>query len=239
MRMARPRWWGISSLALVVWAAGCQNPDQLRIQALQEELGKVRDENDRLRSDIAKAISERDMWRNRAAALEQQFADLRGKGPGLPEGWEGTREFAWKDVGSDVLFDSGKTDLKSTGRATLQQVANEIKSTFPDRMILVIGHTDAEPIKKSHWKDNLELSANRGLTVFRELRTMGIEPANTIAAGQGEFNPRVPNDPKTGRSRENRRVQFFAVPKPVPSAAGATPGRAAERAGLDTEAPPK
>ncbi len=236
MRMARLRGWGVSSLALVVWATGCQSPDQLRIQALQEELRGVRDENDRLRSDVAKAISERDMWRNRAAALEAQLAELRGKGPTLPPGWEGTEQFAWKDVGSDVLFDSGKADLRATGRATLQQVVSEINANFPDRMVWVIGHTDAEAIKVSKWKDNLDLSVNRGTTVYRELMKLGLQPQRMTAAGQGEYNPKAPNDAR-GRSRDNRRVQFLVSPMPgIPMASERTGTGAGA---TEVEPPPK
>ena len=45
---------------------------------------------------------------------------------------------------NDVLFDSGKTDIKPDGQAALAKVA-QVLAAIPDRHFLVAGHTDNVP----------------------------------------------------------------------------------------------
>jgi flagellar motor protein MotB len=239
MRMARRLIFGLVGITgLLGLVSGCENPDKQRALSLQDKVNQLQAENDDLRSRLAAATSERDQWRNRAAALEQENANLRRElakqptGGELPPGWKGTKEFAWKEIGTDVLFDSGKASLKSAAHAKLQQVVTDINQNFPDRMIWVLGHTDSDPIKVSHWKDNLDLSCNRGMTVYRELMKMGVDPKRMLAGGQGEYYPVASNATRAGK-QQNRRVEFIVVP-PRPTPAGGSP----EVAAPEQAAPP-
>ena len=49
---------------------------------------------------------------------------------------------------NDILFDSGRTDVKADGKAALAKVA-QVLASVPDRNFLVAGHTDNVPIKMS------------------------------------------------------------------------------------------
>jgi flagellar motor protein MotB len=240
MTMARRLIFRLGSVTgLLLLVSGCGNPDKERAMSLQDKVNQLQAENDDLRSRLAAATSERDQWRNRAAALEQENANLRAQlakqptGGELPEGWKGTREFAWKEIGTDVLFDSGKATLKPGAQSKLQQVITEINQNFPDRMVWVLGHTDTDPIKKSNWKDNLDLSVNRGATVFRELMKLGVTPQRMMAGGQGEWFPVASNATRAGK-QQNRRVEFIVVPQ-RPTATG---GPALETAAPEKATPP-
>jgi chemotaxis protein MotB len=232
MTMARRLTFGVCGLVGLLLATGCQNPDENRIQALQEQVNKLRAENDDLRSRLAAAISERDQWRARAQALENENANLRAqlstKPQEGPEGWKTSGPYAWTELSTDFLFDSGKATLRPAAQAKLQQIVSEINATFPDRAIWVLGHTDTDPIKRTKdlWKDNLDLSGNRGMTVFRELMKMGMDPKRMIAGGQGEYYPLAPNSSKAGK-QQNRRVEIIAVPQRgtpnTPAAKGPAP----------------
>ena len=233
MTMARLSTIGVCGVAGLLLLTGCTNPEQLRIEALQSEVNRLLGENDDLRSRLALAISERDQARARAFALEQDVFNLRRQlaeaTRPVEEGpWTTAGQFSYVDVGSDFLFDSGKVTLKPAGRERLQQLAGEINSSYGDKMIWVVGNTDAEPIKatKRLYKDNLALSLGRGATVFRELVGLGVPPQRLIAGGQGEFNPIAPNDAQ-GRSKVNRRVTLFAVPPPPTAGLSAAPGTSA------------
>lgn len=221
MTMARRLIFGLGGLTAILLLAGCENPDKQRALALQEKVNQLQAENDDLRSRLAAATNERDQWRSRAAALEQENANLHKQLAAqptgeLPEGWKGTKEFAWKEIGTDVLFDSGKATFKAGAQAKLQQVVSEINQNFPDRMVWVLGHTDTDPIKVSHWKDNLDLSCNRGMTVYRELMKIGMRPERMMAGGQGEWFPIASNASRAGK-QQNRRVEFIVVPpRPTP-----------------------
>lgn len=235
MRMARSACVGLAGLVIALSAIGCgPDPKDLQIQALQDQVNELQRENESLRARLARATSDRDAAVARASELARQNRELQAQlaqrpQERVPAGWEQAGPYAWVDLGTDFLFDSGKVSLKSQGRTKLQEVVSQINEYYPDKMIWVVGHTDAEPITvtKNLYKDNLHLSLMRGATVFRELASLGLPPQRMTAAGQGEFNPKAANDTK-GRSATNRRVQIIAVPMPEGMSVAAPPERALE-----------
>ena len=60
--------------------------------------------------------------------------------------------------------------------------------------------------------DNLELSAQRALTVTRALIVEGMPPARVFSAAFGPEQPVASNADEAGRAR-NRRVELAPVPK--------------------------
>ncbi len=226
MTMARRLVLGAVLVAGIL-VTGCQNPDKLQLQAQADEITKLQTENADLRSKLAQAMSERDAARSRLAALERENADLRARLAAqrpveAPKDWETYGPYAWRTVSTDFLFDSGKATLRPEARAMLQQIVGEIQAKFPDHDIWVLGHTDTDPIKRTAhlWNDNLDLSCNRGMTVYRELTKLGLNPKRTLAGGQGEYFPRAENATKTGK-QQNRRVEIIAVPSRAPVGEGA------------------
>ena len=113
---------------------------------------------------------------------------------------------------SEVLFDSGKTEIKEEAQGTLSKVANVIQQKVPDRDVAVEGHTDNEPIKHSGWKSNWELSTGRATSVLHFLEDSGVNPHKLVASGYGEYRPVAGNDSLEGRQK-NRRVEIVIVPK--------------------------
>jgi chemotaxis protein MotB len=237
---------GVCGLAGLLLLTGCENPDRLQIESLQSKVNELQTENDDLRSRLAQAVSERDTARARAQALEQQVADLRRQLAAKPpaeglKGWEYSGPYAWTTISTDFLFDSGKATLRPAAREKLQQVVQEIQAKFPDRMVWVLGHTDTDPIKvtKNLWEDNLDLSCNRGMTVYRELMKLGIKPERMIAGGQGEFYPRTSNSTKAGK-QQNRRVEIITVPpREAPAVEPTGPEKTAEPAATGEPLIPK
>ena len=106
-----------------------------------------------------------------------------------------------------ILFDSGKADLKKSSVAELDHIRSVLQQKYSDKQIEVVGHTDAEPIKKSKWKDNWELSAQRALSVVRYLIKQGIPNEQIKAVGCGESRPVASNATAGGRA-QNRRVEI-------------------------------
>jgi chemotaxis protein MotB len=199
----------------MLFAVGCgQGPKDQQIEAQQIEIARLQGEKQDLMNRLARALSERDEARGRALDLQQQLADMeaqiaRGEGARQREGWTELPGLAYLDIADNILFDSGKADLKSAGKQTLQQIIADIRAHYADRQIWIVGHTDSDPIKHSKWKDNLELSVQRACTVFRELRGSGLDPSRMVAAGQGEYNPKAANTAQT--KHLNRRVRIMAV----------------------------
>ncbi len=114
---------------------------------------------------------------------------------------------------SEVLFTSGKADLRSNSQEKLGKVAAVLKTTVSDLNVGIEGHTDNVPIKRSGWKSNWELSTARALSVLHYLQDVeGISPERLSATGYGEFQPVASNDTKIGR-QSNRRVEIVILPK--------------------------
>ncbi len=121
---------------------------------------------------------------------------------------------------SEVLFDSGKSDLRVDSLEKLEKVAEVINTTVKDLSIGVEGHTDNEPIKRSGWKSNWELSTARALSVLHYLTEQQNVGAERLSAtGYGEYRPVASNDTKEGR-QNNRRVEIVILPKAEKQDAG-------------------
>ncbi len=113
---------------------------------------------------------------------------------------------------SEVLFDSGKAELKSTAKDSLGKVASVITQKVADRDVGIEGHTDNEPIKVSGWKSNWELSTSRATSVLHFMEDNGVDPHRLVASGYGEYRPVASNESAEGR-RKNRRVEIVILPK--------------------------
>jgi chemotaxis protein MotB len=111
---------------------------------------------------------------------------------------------------NDVLFDSGKVDLKPAGKDALQEVAG-VLTTLTDRKLQVVGHTDNRPIATERFPSNWELSAARAISVVKFLGTQGVKAEMLSAAGYSEHDPVASNDNDEGRAK-NRRIEIVLQP---------------------------
>jgi len=124
---------------------------------------------------------------------------------------------------NDVLFDSGKAEIKPRGKETVKQIAS-VLATIPSRRFQVAGHTDNEPIRVSGFESNWRLSTERALEVVTFLVQSGMRPETLSAAGYGEFDPVAPNTSPDGKTK-NRRIEITLQPNidelvAVPQGAG-------------------
>jgi chemotaxis protein MotB len=116
------------------------------------------------------------------------------------------------DVAEQMFFDSGRANLKDTGKSVLKKVGEALKG-YEDKVIRVVGHTDNLPITKSLRKvfpSNWELSVARATTVVRYLQEVGIPPERMVASGRAEYQPIASNDSAEGR-KKNRRIEITLI----------------------------
>ena len=114
---------------------------------------------------------------------------------------------------AEILFDSGKSEIKSQGYEVLDKVSEVLATTVKDNRVAIEGHTDNEPIRYSNWKSNWELSAHRALAVLHYFAdTRGLPPQRFQVVGFGEYHQEVSNDTAEGR-QQNRRVEIVILPK--------------------------
>jgi chemotaxis protein MotB len=111
---------------------------------------------------------------------------------------------------NDVLFDTGKTELKPSGQASLKKVA-DVLSTLHDRHFQIAGHTDDKPIHTARFPPNWELSSQRALEVVHYLVAQGVKPGSLSAAGYADVDPVAPNSNPEGRAK-NRRTEITLQP---------------------------
>lgn len=197
---------------------GCS--DELKTK--DAHIALIEDTNQRLTEDLAAAqrrtddlMRQRDDCDGQLVAARGGMDDLRTQLAAVPEtitpeGWHSVPGGAMIAIQGNVLFASGKAVLRDRGLSALGPVTSAIRADYPTKDIYVMGHTDNVPIKKSGWKDNYELSAQRALSVVRYLADHGIDPGRLVACGAGQNRPRVPNINDDNRTK-NRRVEIYAV----------------------------
>ena len=111
---------------------------------------------------------------------------------------------------NDVLFDSGKTEIKPDGKTAIKSLAKVLVS-LKDRQFQIAGHTDNVPIHTDRFPSNWELSTARAVDVVRLLTTEGMAPKTVSAAGYGEFDPIGGNEAADSRAK-NRRIEITLQP---------------------------
>jgi len=190
-------------LALSVFFSGCtikffkKSPkDKEKIEELSGEVDRL----SKLRDDEKKQF-------------EEIKRDLKKKLRGQKVGLELEERGLVITLADNILFDSGKAEIKEDARPMLDKICKVIKNKAADKNIGIEGHTDNVPIKHSGWKSNRELSTARANNVYHYLiDNGGIAPAKLTTMGYGEFRPVSSNDTEVGRAK-NRRVEIVILPE--------------------------
>jgi chemotaxis protein MotB len=183
-------------------AKGQLEQDQAKYNEAQGELEKMRDQLktagvglERSKEDastLRNALADYKLRADRLAAIESRFKELRSK-------LEKLNQIGLKVVvrnnrmviqlPGDILFDSGKDELRAQGKDALGQVADIIRSDkdLNARHFLVAGHTDNAPYGGGPFKDNwgLSLARARQVLLFLVAPTgVAAAPAATAAGAQ-------------------------------------------------------
>jgi outer membrane protein OmpA-like peptidoglycan-associated protein len=103
---------------------------------------------------------------------------------------------------SDILFDTGKSNLKPAAQNSLKQMADIMKK-YPENVLTVQGYTD----NTGSAKVNEELSMKRADAVRSALINNGMPSTTITAQGMGPSNPVADNSTAEGRQK-NRRVEI-------------------------------
>jgi len=120
----------------------------------------------------------------------------------------------------DMLFDSGKCELKPPAEKLLGELVQVLNSPEGREMkVIVAGHTDDRQIAKKPGRDkypnNFYLSTARANAVADRLRQFGLQDQRVGVAGFGQHQPIAPNVTPDSR-RKNRRVEVFVMTPNVP-----------------------
>ena len=121
---------------------------------------------------------------------------------------------------SDVLFNSGESQLSPDSRRVLDEFAKTMSQTDARNFrVMVVGHTDSRQIARSNTKerhpDNWHLSAARALNVADYLQHHGLREEQVGISGFGRHEPVTDNGSNEDRQR-NRRVEIFVMAPDTP-----------------------
>jgi len=119
-------------------------------------------------------------------------------------------------ISGQLLFGLNSAELQEEGRELITTLVEPLQAWLGQReeLLMVSGFTDDLPIQQgnSRFADNWELSAQRALTVTRELIAAGMPRELVFAAAFAEQQPVVANTDADSRAR-NRRVEMAPVPR--------------------------
>ncbi|MGV6814684.1 MAG: OmpA family protein [Phycisphaerales bacterium] len=163
--------------------------------AFEHQNTQLRNENQRLNAELANAQAALN------AKPETGFEGINGVDIGLRSGGAIVVR-----VPGDVLFNSGSSDLRKDAKATLNQIAQVIKTQYAGNTVRVEGYTDSDKLVKTKkkWGTNENLSANRALAVEYYLVGKGIDNDRIYSAAFGPSNPK-----KT--KKDSRRVEIVIL----------------------------
>lgn len=109
-----------------------------------------------------------------------------------------------------TLFPSGSATLNPEVEPTVRRVAEAI-DRVPGR-VLVVGHTDDQPLRSLRYRDNFDLSRERAVSVVKVLQPAISNPARVEWSGVGSSQPRYRPESDPGNRARNRRVEIVHVP---------------------------
>lgn len=171
------------------------NREIKRLNAELEELSKSKDDLSRTKSDLEKKLSGELGAGNMSLSMQDRGLVVT--------------------VLDRILFSSGQAQLKENAKNSLDKVADILNGKISQNMIYVEGHTDNDPIVRSGWRSNWELSIARAMEVLHYfVDERGLNPKRIAATGYGEFKPVASNNTESGKLK-NRRVEIVISPKKI------------------------
>ncbi|MFL6566997.1 MAG: OmpA family protein [Burkholderiales bacterium] len=236
--MAKNRWLLLSgAIAVALAAGGCVSKgDYEKLQAERDGLDQKVKELEAQRSGLEqqKTALERQQGdlRSEVVTLEKQRVQLEAQNRQTTAQYESLsrnlnqevqkgqvqlrqyKDMLTVEVAEQLFFDSGRANLKESGKAVLKKVGEALKG-YDDKIVRVVGHTDNVPIGKTmqtQFASNWELSAARATTVVRFLEAAGVPPDRLAASGRAAYSPVASNDDPDGR-RRNRRIEITLIDK--------------------------
>jgi outer membrane protein OmpA-like peptidoglycan-associated protein len=176
---------------------------QSQAQAAQAELARQQAAQQAQQAEQARQQAENDKAQMRARMLQQlnQVLETKDTARGLIVSMP------------DVLFDTGKSDLKSTARERLAKVAG-ILIAYPDIHVEIDGYTDST----GSLELNERLSQERADAVRTYLSSQGVNSSAITSQGFGPSQPIASNDTASGR-QQNRRVELVVSGSSIGEAA--------------------
>ena len=189
----------------------------MKVNDLMGEKGQLTQKQAQLTEQQKKLLGQVAELKRMRAAAEKRSADYRSLIEKLKKMMDaGTLQVKVRkgnmvvQMASDVVFSPASTGIKPDARDAILELAATL-ATFEGRRFLVVGHSDATPIRSARFPSNWELSSQRAVGVVKVMIEAGVKAEMLTAAGAAEFDPLVDNETQENRTT-NRRVEIVFLP---------------------------
>ncbi len=199
-----------------------------RIANLHSVIGELNREIERLgpmREDVKELEAARNALTAQVKGLEAQLKERDRKLEEMRVALEELTGRKWTvfagglrvPIQGDILFDSGKTNLKNAGKRALQNLQESVNKVLEQHgvgidYIRIDGHTDTDPIKRSGFGDNWLLGAARANTVRKYMTELGGWKAYDMYVTSFAYTVPVAEGNTKEAKAKNRRVEVYIVP---------------------------
>ena len=183
----------------------------------EEKNAQLSQKIDNLKGDLSEADKAKMELKNLADMKDKELQKIKGEITAAFAGINNSdikieQKFdkLYVSMPNQVLYKSGKADMSKAGKEVVAELAEVFKSN-PAMSIIVEGHTDKEPVKRSRYlyKDNWALSAARSVGVIRELVEMGVPSSQLTLSGKADTN--AMGEVKDEMAKD-RRIEFVVTP---------------------------
>jgi len=213
--MNRPTRWnsllGATLAAFALLTSGCAS--QKTLKNYQDEIRSLREERTELKKENRALRMQADAYEVSLAEANAMLTD-QPEVPNYSELDDLGIEYGQRggnfviSVPAEITFASGRADLTNQGKQALRAVASTLSANYSTGSYWVEGHTDNDPIRKSKWGSNRELSVARAMAVLHFLvEDCSIPDSQCVVAGHGEYLPVAENESKATKAK-NRRVEI-------------------------------
>jgi outer membrane protein OmpA-like peptidoglycan-associated protein len=176
-----------------------------QLQATRSQLNQSRDQLGRTQMQLEEQASAAAAQQAHMQELEAKLKDARETIAKIASVKDDDRGMVIT-LSGEVLFKTGKSDLKPAAMAKLDQIAQALSGK--EQPIVVYGYTD-DVGTRDH---NMGLSMSRAQSVREYLVSKGIPKDLIEFKGQGPDNPVADNTSSDGRA-QNRRVEIVVQPR--------------------------
>lgn len=185
--------------------ADLQNAMQSQLAAAKGQLNQTQQALTQTQSQLQQTAAQAADQQKRLADLEARLKDARDTIAKIAAVKDDSRGMVITLQG-EVLFGTGKSDLKPAAMAKLDQIADALRGK--EAPMVVYGYTD----NVGTYDNNMNLSQKRAQAVRDYLVTKGIPNDLITAQGKGPDSPIADNTSIEGRA-QNRRVEIVVQPK--------------------------
>jgi chemotaxis protein MotB len=117
------------------------------------------------------------------------------------------------ELPADKLFEPGTAQLTASGRQLVESVTADVLRNYPQQVIGLEGHTEADPLRTREFPSDHHLSIARASAVYDYMvGPLRVPSAQLFVIGHGSNHPVVSNATPAGKAR-NRRVEVVIYPE--------------------------